>query len=455
MSQSPYITILGGGPAGLAAGYFAKKHSLSFKIYEASQRTGGNAITLQHGDFRFDSGAHRFHDRDPEVTQEVKRLLGDDLRKIEAPSQIFFEGKFIDFPLSPMDLLIKLGLPTFAKAGFELIAARFSQEKGNGSFESFAIRTYGRTIANRFLLNYTEKLWGHPTSTLSPHISGRRLKGLDLATFLREAFLGKSAKTTHLDGGFYYPKWGYGSIVERLAEACGLENTHTNSRISRIMHHQGKIEAIEINGVEQVPVDEVLSTLPLPILLRILEPQPAESILDLAKNLIFRNLILVVLFIDRERVSNNASIYIPDSEIPFTRIYEPKNRSAAMAPEGKTALCVEVPCSPGDELWNGSDVALKSMVRTHLVALGIIREEEIIDDLVYRMSHAYPVLKLGVEEQIHTIYDYLEGFRNLRLSGRSGKFLYTHVVDMLRFGMDIVQEYLAARETSDPIPDHR
>ena len=446
MNQSPYITILGGGPAGLAAGYFAKKHNLTFTIYEANQRTGGNAITLKHGDFRFDSGAHRFHDRDPEVTQELKRLLGNDLRKIEVPSQTYYGGKFIDFPLSPMDLMIKLGIPTFAKAGLELIAARLSQEQGNGSFESFAVHTYGRTIANRFLLNYTEKLWGRPCSTLSPHISGSRLKGLDLATFLREAILGKRAKITHLDGGFYYPKWGYGSIVESLADACGLENINTNARITRIMHHQGRIETIEINGDDRVPVDEVVSTLPLPILLRILEPLPEAPILDFAKNLVFRNLILVVLFIDRERVSNNASIYIPDSEIPFTRIYEPKNRSAAMAPDGKTALCVEVPCSPEDELWNASEDDLKRMVRTQLVRLGIIQEEAIIEDLVYRMSHAYPVLELGVEEQIHTIYEYLEGFRNLKLSGRNGKFLYTHVGDMLRFGMDIVQEYL---ETSN------
>lgn len=455
MRESPYITILGGGPAGLATGYFAKKYNLSYRIYEASQRTGGNAITLKHGDFRFDSGAHRFHDKDPEVTEEIMHLLGDELQKIEAPSQIYYEGNFIDFPLSPMDLLIKLGIPTFAKAGLELIAARLSKHQNNGSFENFAVRTYGSTIANRFLLNYTEKLWGFPSSTLSPLISGRRLKGLDLATFLREAFLGKRAKTAHLDGGFYYPKWGYGSIAERLAQACGAENIHTEARITRIMHRQGKIEAIEINAGERVPVDEVVSTLPLPILLRILDPEPEASILDLAKNLIFRNLILVVLFIDKERVSNNASIYFPDSQIPFTRIYEPKNRSAVMAPVGKTSLCIEVPCSPGDELWNGSDDALKSMVRTHLVALGIIREEEIIEDLVYRMRHAYPVLKLGVEEKIHSIYDYLEGFKNLKLSGRSGKFLYTHVHDMLRFGMDIVQEYLAVGETSDPIPDHR
>jgi protoporphyrinogen oxidase len=450
MNESPFLTILGGGPAGLSAGYFAKKQNLSLRIYEASHRTGGNAITLTHGNFRFDSGAHRFHDRDPEVMREIMCLLGDEMRKINAPSQIFYNGKFIDFPLSPLDLLINLGIPTFAKAGLELLAARLKKEPGNGSFESFAVRTYGSTIANRFLLNYTEKLWGRPCNTLSPHISGRRLKGLDLMTFIREAFLGKNIKTTHLDGGFYYPKRGFGSIVESLAEACGTENIRTNSPITRINHQHGRIESIEINGGDRVSVDEVVSTLPLPILLRILEPQPKASILNLAKNLKFRNLILVVLIVDQDSISKNASIYISDPDIPFTRIYEPKNRSASMSPDGKTTLCIELPCDPGDELWNTSDERLKRMVRTQLNQLGIVREEIIIEDLVYRMSHAYPVLELGVEEQIHTLYDYLEGFGNLKLSGRNGRFLYTHVVDLMRFGIDLVQEYIDVDRVSEP-----
>jgi protoporphyrinogen oxidase len=100
MNNPPTITILGGGPAGLSVGYFSSKHQLAFKIFEALDRTGGNAITIQHGEFRFDSGAHRFHDKDPEVTQELLDLMGSDLQRIEAPSQIYHDGKFIGFPLS-------------------------------------------------------------------------------------------------------------------------------------------------------------------------------------------------------------------------------------------------------------------------------------------------------------------------------------------------------------------
>lgn len=87
--------------------------------------------------------------------------------------------------------MVKLGLFTFARAGVDLVAARLAGPSDeNGSFESFALRQYGRTIAEAFLLDYSKKLWGLPCDQLSPSISGRRLKGLNFKTFLKETFQG-------------------------------------------------------------------------------------------------------------------------------------------------------------------------------------------------------------------------------------------------------------------------
>ena len=92
--ETTNLHILGGGPAGLTTGYYAKKHSLNFTIFEAGEHVGGNCRTLkikgvdckystsQIEDFRFDTGAHRFHDKDPQVTEEVSTLLGQDLLRV-------------------------------------------------------------------------------------------------------------------------------------------------------------------------------------------------------------------------------------------------------------------------------------------------------------------------------------------------------------------------------------
>jgi protoporphyrinogen oxidase len=443
MSKPAHITILGGGPAGLAVGYYAQKNGLPFTIYEASHRIGGNCITLKHGDFLFDSGAHRFHDKDAEVTKEVKELLGEDLKKTNVPSRIYHHGKFIDFPLSPLNLLKNLGLVTFAKAAFEVVGSRLKKRELNGSFESFALHTYGKTIAGRFLLNYSEKLWGTYCNRLSSNIAGERIKGLDLRTFLTEAILGRKAKTEHLDGSFYYPKMGFGMIAERLAESCGEENILRNSKITKILHNHERIQAVEVDGKKRIDTDEVVSTLPLNLFLGMMEPIPPEEILTLAKGLRYRNLILVALFLNKESVTEDATVYFPDPEFPFTRIYEPKNRSKYMSPPGKTSLIAEIPCQQQDELWSLENDKVIALVLSRFSQIGWIREEEVIDGWVGRINHAYPVLELGFEEKIQKIITFLKCLNNLKLSGRSGKFVYTHLHDMMKFGKDIIEEFIS------------
>jgi hypothetical protein len=45
-------------------------------VLEAASAHGGNARTLRLGEFLYDTGPHRFHDRDPEATRRVEGLLG-------------------------------------------------------------------------------------------------------------------------------------------------------------------------------------------------------------------------------------------------------------------------------------------------------------------------------------------------------------------------------------------
>jgi protoporphyrinogen oxidase len=68
------ITILGGGVAGLAVAYYAQMQGVDHEIYDQAERGGGNAVTLNFENFYFDSGAHRFHDKDEEATRKSKKL---------------------------------------------------------------------------------------------------------------------------------------------------------------------------------------------------------------------------------------------------------------------------------------------------------------------------------------------------------------------------------------------
>ncbi len=381
----PRITILGGGPAGLAVGYYARKYDIPFTLYEAADHIGGNCITFRQGEFLFDSGAHRFHDKIPEVTNEIRNLLKDDFAKIDAPSSIYFKGNFIDFPLSPLNLLKNLGPAAACKAGIELLAGRISLKGEQRSFKDFAVHTYGKSIAGWFLLSYSEKLWGLASDRLSPKIAGTRMKGLDLKVFIMEALLGRKAKTAHLDGAFYYPSRGIGTISEKFGEFCGANNIRKNARVTGIIHDGRRITAVEVNGSEKVPVDSLVSTLPLDHFLSMMNPPPGRGAGQLLNDLKYRSIILVALFLNKKTVSENASIYFPDSDIPFTRIHEPKNRSCRMSPEGKTSLIVEIPCQKDDVIWKMPDENIIQRASSTLIRAGLITKDEIIGSLVKKM----------------------------------------------------------------------
>jgi len=438
-NSRPHITILGGGVAGLAAGFYARRRGIPFTLFEASDHIGGNCRTLRQGPFCFDTGAHRFHDRDPAVTDDLLELMRRDLHEVHAPNQICCQGRFIDFPLSPLNVAQSLGLRTSLRAGIEVVQRKLRGTPEAACFESFARGQYGDTIAETLLLNYSEKLWGVPGNQLSPEVAGRRLQGLTFGTLLREALVGRRGKTRHLDGSFLYPREGIGMIADRLAEACGADSIRKGARITRLFVEQGRVQAIEVNGRERIATDRVVCSLPLTELVRDLTPAPPPAALTAAASLQYRAMVLVTLFLARDRVTPNASIYFPDPDLPFTRLYEPKNRSQVLAPPGCTSLMAEIPCQPEDDVYRAADDALAARVSQALVRLGLIEARDCTGRHVMRLACAYPVLRKGADATVGRILGHLRGIANLALTGRNGLFQYIHIHDVMRWARDYIE----------------
>jgi protoporphyrinogen oxidase len=445
-NRDNHLTILGAGIAGLSAGYYAKKAGFPFTILESSNDIGGNCRTIKHEGFSFDTGAHRFHDKDPAQTREIKSLLGDEIQEICVPSRIYHKGVFLDFPLSLSNLVRELGFPFLFKAAFEVLRSRLAPRSREINFEEFAYRAYGKTIAEFFLLGYSQKLWGVPPHRLSPVVSGGRLKGLNLATFLREQLNNGNNGAKHLDGSFYYPSKGIQSIPEALGNSCGRDHIRTGSRITRVFHDARAVRAVEVNGRDRLETDRVISTLPLTTFLGMLDPPPPAEIARLAGRLKFRELRLCALFLNKPSVSKCASFYFPDPRFPFSRVYEPKNRSVAMAPRDKTALVAEFPCQRGDAVWKAADAEILEMTGSALIRIGLIREADILDGLVIRLGYAYPVIERQIEETIRPIFRYLGRFENLNFSGRGACFEYLHMHDLMGIGQKIIDGLARAED---------
>lgn len=441
-----HLAVLGGGVAGLAVGFYARRRGLAATVYEAQDRPGGLCVTYVHDGFRFDSGAHRIHHKDPEITRDLQSLLGESLRPVDRPSVIFDGGRLMTFPFGLTDVLWHLGPRAIARGALDLAAARMAPRgHEQESFASLAVRSYGRTVAERFLLGYTRKLWGLPCESLSSRASGGRLRGLDLRQFLVDTVLGRGRDQRSADGAFLYPVGGIGMLTEALARGCGPDGVRTGGEVRRLFHDGTNVRAIEVAGAGRIPVDTVASTLPLDQLLASMDPPPPDGVLRLAQRLTYRNLVLVALFLRKESVTAAATVYFPDPRVPFTRVTEPRNRSEAMSPPGHTSLVAEIPCGSEDAAWGADDADLVGLVQKHLEGIGWVRGEEVLGSKVVRLRHAYPVQSLDLESSVATILRHLDGLENLAVVGRNARFEYGWLHDMLRSGKDLV-----ASRVTDP-----
>jgi protoporphyrinogen oxidase len=262
-----------------------------------------------------------------------------------------------------------------------------------------------------------------------------------MKTLIIEMLFNKKTKVEHLDGSFYYPtKGGIGYITEKLEDYCGVDNIHKNSQITKIIRNNTHVQAVEINHTSRRNTEHVINTLPLSQFLKMLEPPPPQNILNLVDQMKYRSLILVALFLDRTSISPNASIYFPEKNIPFTRIYEPKNRNISMAPSGKTSLVAEIPCQYEDKTWRRSDDEHEETVISQLVKMNFIKKAEIVEKQVKRMRYTYPILEVNFENKIKTLREYLTGFSNLDITGRNAKFEYIHNHDLMREGLKIIKK---------------
>ncbi len=433
------VTILGAGPAGLATAVWALRAGMEPRVFEAQGSVGGNARTFQVGRFRYDSGAHRLHAASAPVMALLRELCAGALHTVDAPSQIRWRDRSLGFPPALLDAWRALGPRRGLRAARDLLAARMCGKRPGeeASFEAQARYRYGHSLARMLLLDYSEKLWGLPAAQLSARVAGGRLRGFDVRGVLHE-LLGR--RPTHLEGRFLYPRGGFGQLCTRMAEALGPERITLDAPVQRVFHQQGSLRAIQVGGRE-LAVERVVSTLPLPALLRCLQPSPPAEILRLASGLRFRNLRLLALFLARPRVGPCASLYFPERELPFTRVVEPKNRCPSLAPPDQTALVVELPCWPEDALWRASEQELCARVVPLLAERGLLRPEELCGSRAHSLSHAYPVLELSTPATLARLGSWLRGLCKLHLVGRNAGFEYGHVHDWLEQSRLLVQNW--------------
>jgi protoporphyrinogen oxidase len=315
------------------------------------------------------------------------------------------------------------------------------------SIEDWIVNRFGRTMFNIYFKEYSEKVWGIECHRISMEWVAQRIKGLSPGTAIRNAFFRFNGnKVATLADKFIYPSKGIGRISERLKSEINERNrVLLNVSIDRLCHDNLQIETVMArNGYNSIPFEgeEVISSIPINDLVKMLDPKPPDDILRAAAKLRFRDMVIVAIMLNRERITDQNWIYIPEQEIPFGRIHEPTNWSTQMAPEGKTLLVMEHFCFYGDATWCTGDEELADSTIRYLEELKFIKKEEVIDHVVIRVPKAYPLFEVGYREHYDKICVYLSNFKNLHITGRGGMFKYHNMDQAIASGIEAAEKII-------------
>jgi protoporphyrinogen oxidase len=455
------VVILGAGPGGLAAGHRLSEHGIHPIVLEKLDYVAGLCHTLIKGDFRFDIGGHRWFTKNDELNRWFIHLMRDEIVKVNRVSRIYFEGKYFSYPISIKNVVKNAGVFSSSYAVISYLIAQakgLTRDDAPQNMEDAYVKQFGRKLYEMFFKNYSEKVWGTSCREISADWVEQRTKGLSIFTALRDALAGSTGKVASLVEEFMYPRHGYGTISERMAEdivAAGGK-VLLNHKVVSVVHENSKVVAVSYEDCEGnskvMDADAVISSIPLTLLARNMTPPPPDAIIAATKKLRFRDLITVNVMLNREQVTKDTWLYIHDSKIPFARLHEPKNWSREMAPVGKTSIVAEVFCSIGDPVWSLPDEEICERVIDHLVhTLGFIEKEEVIGSFAFRAPQAYPIYDMEYQMNLQKIKDFIAKIEGLQIIGRGGTFRYNNSDHSIETGLMAAENLLGASYRIDSV----
>ena len=481
------VVIIGAGPGGLTAAYeLLKKDGYKPIILEMSSDIGGISKTVNYKGNRMDIGGHRFFSKSDRVMQWWQQILpiqkntankksdidityhkqktnvkyspsGPDPEKVDKVmlirnrlSRIYFLKKFFSYPVTlSKDTVVNLGPIRMTKIFFSYCKARITPIKEEKSLEDFFINRFGRELYLTFFKDYTEKVWGVPCDQINPDWGAQRIKGLSITAVLSHAIKSKLPKRegisqkgveTSLIEFFMYPKLGPGQLWEEVARQVKEKGAeiYMDSEVVKINYEKGEIKSVVVknvkSGVEnEFSGDYFISTMPVKDLILAMGERVDKKVVNIAKNLVYRDFITVGLLLKKLKITNKDNtkvkdnwIYIQERDVKIGRLQIFNNWSPYMVKNtDKVWVGLEYFCTKGDELWNMSDKDFIKFATGELAKIGIIEKEDVIDGNIIRMEKTYPVY-YGAYEHFDVIRKFTDSISNLFLVGRNGMHRYNN-----------------------------
>ena len=425
--------IIGAGLTGLSTAYHLKD---GFIVFERENSVGGLCRTFNHKGFELGYSGHLIHLHNDYTKKLISSLLNHNFIKYHRKAYIYYKKLIVPFPFQanlwalPDDIISKCisGLRT---------AYRKKQNSAIHSLNDWVATRFGDGLAKHFFIPYHTKLYGTASKNITAEWCDQFIPKPDFSEIV-EGAKGQQKKDFGYNIDFFYPaKGGIQQLPDALAKA--VNNIRLNSAVHKIHWKEKKIET---ENSAFVQYDRLVSTIPLPELLRKLAPLPAD--VDCSGKLLrWRSVHCLNLGIRKKDPINRHWTYFPEPEYIFYRVGFTHNFAPGSVPPGCSSLYVEIAADQDqiikpDELF---DKAIRDLRRVEILD----NRDEIEARLYLPIPYAYVVYDHNRSAALKTIQAFLQE-NSIHSIGRYGGWKYSFMEESILDGKKTAENLLRKRE---------
>ncbi|MBX9652853.1 FAD-dependent oxidoreductase [bacterium] len=309
-------------------------------------------------------------------------------------------------------------LETTAELGLPVDSRRSSASPTTDNFEDFIYRVWGKGIAKHFAIPYNRKLWAVPLHEMETSWLGGRVPMPNLQEMI-EGALRPSIKPMGPNARFGYPlRGGFQALMDGFLDHLQGEY-RLNTAVRRISVIEKKIET---SNDEILEFDTLISTMPLPVLVKMIGAEAPAKIRQAAARLRNVSVRCVNIGVGRSNVTDKHWIYYPEDTV-FHRIFVQGNASPHCNPEGGFGLTCEITYSSYKPLPVDGDALIQRCIED-CIKVGIIsKDDPIWEANQVDLPFAYVVYDHERKESVNLIREWMAQ-HDIILAGRYSEWEY-------------------------------
>jgi protoporphyrinogen oxidase len=295
--------IIGAGMSGLATAAALGKGA-SLAVVERDAEPGGYCKTVKKDGFTWDYSGHFFHFKHPEIEAWLRaRMEGQRILAVTKRSFVKYAGKWVDFPFQKN--IHQLPQGEFIDCLHDLYFAKGQGEERN--FKQMLYARFGRSIAEKFLIPYNEKLYATDLSALDKDAMGRFFPHANLDEIVRNM---KTPDNATYNATFTYPEGGAYEYVKAVLTEVAPEALKLGESVLRI----DKQQRIATTARGEYRYQRLVSSAPFPKLLELCGEAVPKDTFSWNQVLVFN------LGFDKKGPGGVHWLYYPDKSLPFYRV---------------------------------------------------------------------------------------------------------------------------------------